>query len=352
MFSKLLKRILSGFASLIMVVVLITSIIYLSPVDPARLTFGQRIDQSALQAKKEQLGLDKSLPQQMYLYLVDISPINILTTSSLSIKKYNSCKKLISFGNHSLVVKLPNLRESYQTGDKVSTMLKRTIPNTIILALSSILIASILGILFGLFAALNKGNFLDELLLTISTLGYSVPSYVSAIFFAVIFGYLLKDFTGLNMQGGIWELNDFGDEVFVPKNLILPAIALGIRPVSVILQIARSAFLDTLERPYVLTAKAKGLSTYHVIKKHVLKNSLNPIITSISGWFASLLSGAFFVESVFRFKGLGWLTVNALTNYDIPVLLACILVVCSLFIFMNIFIDLIYGWLDPKVRYA
>ncbi len=349
MLSLVFKRLAFGVASLLMVVVLISSIIYLSPVDPARLTFGQRLDQSSLALKKEALGLDKPLTTQMAYYFRDISPVNYINKNVLSGLKYEGVIPVFSTAHRSFIFKKPHFRQSFQTGDKVWNMIRAALPNTLVLALSAILIATILGVLFGLIAALNKDLFVDRFLLTLSTLGYSVPSYVSAIFFAILFGYILKDITGLNMQGGLWELNDYGDEILVLKNLLLPAVALGIRPVSVILQISRSAFLDTMQKPYVLTAKAKGLSTRQIIKKHVLKNSLNPIVTSVSGWFASLLSGAFFVESVFRFKGIGLLTVNALLNYDIPLLLGCILMVCSFFILINVVLDFIYAYLDPKV---
>ncbi len=350
MTALLFKRLVSGILSLVAVVVLITSIIYLSPVDPARLTFGQQVDQSSLELKKKRLGLDKPLTTQMYYYLRDISPINFISDQSLSIRQYQNYAVLLSMGNAKLIVKKPYLRESFQTGRSVSESIKQALPNTIILATSAILLASLLGVLFGIIAAIYKDTIWDKGLLAFSTLGYSIPSYVSAIFLAILFGFILKSFTGLNMQGGIRDLNDLGDEVFVPKNLILPALALGVRPISVILQITRSTILETLEKPFVLTAKAKGLSRIQIMKSHVLKNSLNPILTSISGWFASLLSGAFFVESVFRFRGIGQLTINALLNYDIPVLLGCILVVCSFFIIINVLMDLVYVAIDPKLK--
>lgn len=334
MFIQILKRLVLGLGSMLMVVLLILSIIYASPVDPARLSFGQQLDDETLALKKEELGLDKSLITQITYYIRDISPIGM--------KEVNGDKR-IGF-------KTPYLRESYQSGESVGLLLKRALPNTLILALSSILIASFLGILFGIIAAYNKGRWIDSFLLTISTLGYSIPSYVSAIFFAIVFGFILAPVTGLNMQGGLWELNDLGDEVFIAKNLILPSIALGIRPVSVILQISRSAFLDTMGKPFVLTAMAKGLPSKLIFRNHILKNAFNPIVTSISGWFAALLSGAFFVESVFRFKGIGFVTVQALLNYDVPVLTASILIICMLFISLNILMDILYTYLDPRIQ--
>jgi len=255
----------------------------------------------------------------------------------------------VSLGSYQLSTKTPYLRDSYTTGRDVTQMIRQAIPSTLILALSAILIAMLLGIVGGLVSAKYEGSKLDDILLTISTLGYSVPSYVSAIVFALVFGYLLHHVTGLNIQGGLKVLNDLGDEVWMPKNLILPAIALGIRPVSVILQITRSAALEVMQQPYVLLAKAKGLSQFKIMRTYVLRNALNPILTATTGWFASLLSGAFFVESVFNFRGFGQLTVNALLNYDVPLLLGCILTVSILFIVINMLMDMLYGWIDPRV---
>jgi len=342
------KRIGLGVLSLIMVVVLITSIIFLSPVDPARLTFGQQFDNEMLEQKRKSLGLDLPLRTQLVYYLRDISPV----VFSKQIPSHLREKVLarIPLGITNLVLKKPYLRESYQTGRAVSKMIWQALPSTLLLALSAIIIAMILGILFGLISALNEGCWIDDFLLTLSTLGYSIPSYVSAIVFALVFGYLLHHVTGLNIQGGLKVLNDLGDEVWMPRNLILPSIALGVRPVSVILQITRSAALDVLEQPYVLLAKAKGLPKKMIILKYVLRNSLNPILTATTGWFASLLSGAFFVESVFNFRGFGQLTITALLNYDVPLLLGCILTVSVIFIFINMSLDSVYRMIDPRVE--
>jgi len=327
--------------------VLITSIIFISPVDPARLTFGQQFDQEMLDQKRKALGLDLPLRTQILYYMRDVSPVYVGT--ALPSHLHETIVSSLPFGKYQASIKKPYLRDSYMTGRNVAQMIGQAIPSTLVLALSAILIAMLLGIIGGLVSAKYAGSKLDDLLLTISTLGYSVPSYVSAIVFALVFGYLLHHFTGLNIQGGLKVLNDLGDEVWMPKNLILPAIALGIRPVSVILQITRSAALDVMQQPYVLLAKAKGLSQFKIMTTYVLRNALNPILTATTGWFASLLSGAFFVESVFNFRGFGQLTVNALLNYDVPLLLGCILTVSILFIVINIMMDMVYGWIDPRV---
>jgi peptide/nickel transport system permease protein len=131
----------------------------------------------------------------------------------------------------------------------------------------------------------------------------------------------------------------------------LPALALGLRPVSVITQITRAVMVDVLKMDYIRTAKAKGLKFKEIIISHTLRNAANPIATTVSGWFASLLAGAFFVEYVFNFKGLGSLTINSLINYDVPVLLACLIVVCTIFIIVNILMDILYRIIDPSIQY-
>jgi peptide/nickel transport system permease protein len=347
MFSRLVKSFALGVLSLITVVVMITSIIFLSPVDPARLSFGQQLDEATLEAKRVSLGLDLPLTTQLRYYLRDISPLIVTRRLPDHLHEFELVRISLGFANIS--IKKPYLRESFQSGRRVVDLIGATLPQTLILALTSISLALLLGIVFGMLAAYNKGRWLDEALLTLSTLGYSVPSYVSAIFFALVFGYYLHSVTGLNLQGGLFVLNEVGDEVFMLRNLVLPALALGIRPVSVLLQITRSAALEVMDQPYVLLAVAKGLPMQVVKRKYVLRNALNPVLTATSGWFASLLSGAFFVESVFSFRGFGQLTVNALLNYDVPLLLGCILTVSLLFICINIGMDLLYRKLDPRI---
>lgn len=331
------------------VVILIMSIIFLSPVDPARLTFGQRIDQSMLEQKQKALGLDQPLTVQLRYYLRDVLPVYVGKQLPEHLNPYTLTSVKMS-DKLEIAIKKPYLRESYQTGRAVVSMIGQVLPSTLILASVSILLGLSLGMLLGVIAAYNKGNWLDQMLIGVSTLGYSVPSYVSAIFFALIFGYYLHSVTGLNLQGGLFTINDIGDEVVVLKNLILPSIALGIRPVSVILQITRSSVLETLDKPFVLLAVAKGLPKRLVQRRYVLRNSLNPVITATSGWFASLLGGAFFVETVFNFRGFGQLTVNALINYDVPLLLGCILTVSTMFILVNLLVDRLYSVIDPRVR--
>lgn len=156
--------------------------------------------------------------------------------------------------------------------------------------------------------------------------------------------------TGLDMTGSLYGIHPFLGEIFTPKNIILPALTLGIRPLAVVVQLTRSSLLEVMEQDYIRTARAKGLSETAVIVKHALKNALNPVITAVSGWFASLLAGAVFVEFVFGWKGLGLEVFQALEKDDLPVVTGAVLFFAAVFVAMNVLVDALYGWLDPRVR--
>jgi peptide/nickel transport system permease protein len=146
-------------------------------------------------------------------------------------------------------------------------------------------------------------------------------------------------------------MDDYGEGMQLQwRNLILPAVVLGIRPLAVISQLMRNSLLEVMGQEYITTAYAKGLTTLQVIKRHAFKNALNPVITAVSGWFASLLAGAVFVEYIFNWNGIGKEIVEALNTQDLPVITGAVLVIATLFILINILVDLLYVWLDPRVK--
>ena len=326
------------------------------PGDPARMMLGQNQSSDQIAAVKQKYGFDKSLGTQYLYYLNDLSPISVHHKESshytnLASNKYSILGKL-SIGSKDLAVKAPYLRESFtKQGKRVTEVIGETLPNTFVLAVSAISIAVILGLFLGVISALHKDSWIDQGIQVVSTVGMSVPSFFSAIIFAWLFGFVWHSVTGLNMTGSLYELDDYGEGVHLQlKNLILPAIVLGIRPLAVISQLMRNSLLEVLNQDYIRTARAKGLSEFKVIKNHALKNSLNPVITAISGWFASMLAGAVFVEYVFGWNGLGKEIVNALNTLDLPVIMGSVLVIATLFIAINIVVDFIYVLLDPKVK--
>ena len=326
------------------------------PGDPAQMMLGQNENSDQLNMIKKKYGFDKSFSEQYFLYLNDLSPISIHSMDKsdinfLSDDKY-SYTNIIKKDNFTLVLKLPYFRESYQRqGEKVSTIIANTFPNTLILALSSIIFATILGLILGIFCALFEDSVSDNLIQLFSNIGISIPSFLSAIIFAWIFGYILNDLTNLNMTGSLYELSDSGEYYELKlKNLILPSIVLGIRPISIISMLMRNSMIQTLNQNYILTAYSKGLSKYKVVVNHCIKNSLNPVVTALSGWFASLLAGSVFVEYIFGWNGLGREIVNSLNNLDVPVIIGAVTVVSLSFILINIFVDEIYKYLDPRIK--
>ncbi|SNR83162.1 ABC transporter permease [Lutibacter flavus] len=356
MFSYIINKIFYGLLTLFGVVTVIFFLFNILPGDPARMMLDQREDSEQLENIRKKYGFDQSISTQYLYYLNDLSPVSIHSKrpdnyTYLSKDKY-AYTSLFSTNNKELVLKYPYLRKSFQKNDKdVSEIISETMPNTAILAVSAITIAIIIGVFFGVISALYKDTFFDRIISIISTLGMSVPSFFSAILFAWLFGFVLHKYTNLNMTGSLYEVDDFGEEIYIQwKNLLLPSIVLGIRPLAVVIQLTRNSLLEVLNQDYIRTARAKGLSTFKVIKTHALKNSLNPVVTAISGWFASMLAGAVFVEYIFNWNGLGKEIVNALNSLDLPVIMGSVLIIASMFILINILVDVIYGLLDPRIR--
>ena len=323
--------------------------------DPAQMMLDQNASEEQRLKIQQKYGFDLPVYQQYLYFLNDISPLSIHNSTSQSLNFYSREKYSgyrFTLGNTILALKWPYLRTSYQRqGKKVSTIIQETLPNTFILALSSISLAVFLGLFLGVLAGYYKGSSLDRFLLFFSTLGMSLPSFFSAIIFSWIFGHVLADFTGLNMTGSLYEMDDFGEAHHLQlKNLLLPAFVLGIRPIAVIVQLVRSGLIDVLQQEYIKTAYAKGLSAIQVVYRHALKNTLNPVITAVSGWFASMLAGAVFVEYIFGWRGLGKEIVTALNTLDIPVVMGAVLVIASLFVIINILVDFLYIYIDPKAN--
>ena len=352
LFNRLIYSVLTLFG----VVTLIFFLFNVLPGDPAQMMLGQNQNSEQLINVKKKYGFDQPISTQYFYYLNDLSPISFHSNNQenytfLKEDKYSEIK-LIKFDSFTFVLKFPYLRTSFtMQGKKVSEIIRNTLPNTIVLAISAITIAIIIGLFLGIISAIFKDSYIDKSIQLISVVGMSLPSFFSAILFAWFFGYILHEYTNLEMTGSLFELDDFGENYSIKlKNLILPAIVLGIRPLAVISQLMRNELLDVLNQDYIRTARAKGLSEYIVIKNHGIKNSLNPVVTAISGWFASLLAGAVFVEYIFGWNGLGKEIVNALNNLDLPVIMGSVLVIAFMFIIINILVDIIYAWLDPRVK--
>jgi peptide/nickel transport system permease protein len=344
----LLRKFLYSQAVMLGIVVVVFFLFNVLPVDPARMTQGQRGDVQSLQAVRKEFGLDKPLPVQFVYYINDLSPIGIhLKTDE---ERYHFVSLISVSDAKTLALKWPYLRRSYQTSKDVVSLLLEVVPNTLVLATTAMIFAIALGVFLGILSALYKDTWVDRLALAFSTLGISAPSFFAGIIIAWIFGFVFSNYTGLNMSGSLYGYDPFKGEVTHWKNLILPMITLGLRPLAIIVQLTRSAMLDVLSQDYIRTAKAKGLSRSAIIYRHALKNALNPVVTAIANWFASLMAGSFFVEYIFGYNGLGKTTVHALEMSDFPVVMGAILFIAFIFVVINILVDIIYVWIDPRVK--
>lgn len=304
MATYLLRKLI--YTILVLVGVVAVTFFIRPPGDPARVLLGQRADEASVAAMREQLGLDRPLYEQMAIYM----------------------KNLLS----------GDLGMSIATQRSVSETIIERIPATALLALTSIAIATILGILLGVVAAWKPNTWIDTLTMSTSLLGISLPAFVVGLLFVLIFGVALEWFPN---SGYV----DRG-----PEHLVLPMITLAIRPLSIIARVTRSSMLDVLGQDYVRTARAKGLSNVRVFLHHALRNALNPVITTVSAWFAGLLAGTYFIEFIFNWPGIGLAAFNAIEKLDYPMIQGTVLFTAVIFVAVNTLADVIYGLVDPKVR--
>ena len=353
MTSYIIRKILYGLAVLWGVVTLVFFLFNIVPGDPVRMMLGQRADEADVQAIREELGLNQSVFKQYTDYLNDLSPISFYENEN-SERKYDNFKSycvLAKIGDVDVVLKTPYLRYSYQSKRSVGTILSEAFPNTLILAFVAITFALVLGVFIGVLAAVVNTDFVNKLTLFITTIGMSLPSFFAAILVAWLFGYVWESFTGLSMTGNLYSVDDYGNGAYLDlKNLILPAFTLGLRPLAVVVELTRTSLLEAMSMDYIRTARAKGLKQWRVVTVHALRNAMTPVVTAISGWFASLLAGAVFVEDVFDWKGIGVIIVDALDTFDFPVIMGAVLLIGFMLIIINIVVDIIYGILDPRVR--
>jgi peptide/nickel transport system permease protein len=346
----ILRRLAQGLLVLVGVACTVFLLFNVLPGDPAALLAGQRTDLATKAAITADLGLDQPLPTRLAGYLNDVSPLGLHPRDSAGQARYGGVA-LLPLGSRALVLKTPYLRRSFQSNKDVLSILLDYFPGTMWLALAAMVIASIGGVAFGVVAALRPQSALDRTLVTTSVLGISVPSFVAAIAIAVTFGFYWSHWTGLSLTGQLYETDPFtGESYLVLRNLLLPAIALGIRPLAIITQLTRSSMLDVMSQDYIRTARAKGLSRSATVLHHALRNALNPVVTAVSGWLASLMAGAFFIEYIFNWKGLGTVTLRAVENLDFPVVMGATLFVAALFVVINIAVDVLYAVLDPRVK--
>jgi peptide/nickel transport system permease protein len=267
---------------------------------------GQRADEQTRATIREQLGLDKPIYVQYFNFL------------GRAVQG--------------------DLGRSYATNRIVTKTILEKFPATALLAVSALILSTVLGVLIGIISAVKSYSALDNTAMVFALIGISIPQFVFALFMAFIFGALLKWFpvSGYITQG--WD------------HLILPMVTLALRPLAIIARITRTSMLDVLNQDYIRTAKAKGLSNNKVIFKHTLRNALNPVVTTLSASLAATLGGAFFIEFIFNWPGIGLLAIDSILKLDFPMVQGTVLFSAVVFVIINFFVDIVYTMLDPKVK--
>jgi ABC-type dipeptide/oligopeptide/nickel transport system permease component len=219
----------------------------------------------------------------------------------------------------------------------VAEIMIETFPISLLLGSMALALAVVGGVTLGVLAAVYQNRSWDYVSVSVATLGVSVPNFVLAVFLIVIFSFILPIFP----TGG-WNS---------PKDWVLPTVTLALAPMGIIARFTRSSMLEVIRSDYIVTARAKGLAETPVILKHVLKNGFIPVVTLLGPMFAAVGTGSFFVESIFRIPGMGRFFVLSMTGRDYPMIMAVVLLYGAFLALMNLVVDLLYGILDPRIRY-
>ncbi|MFM2134234.1 MAG: ABC transporter permease [Candidatus Kapaibacterium sp.] len=306
MLAFIVRRLVNTLLTLVGVVTVSFFLVRSIDGDPARVMLGQRADEATRQALREQFGFNKPLYVQYALYM----------------------ERLVH----------GDLGRSISSNREVLSVIFERMQATALLAGVAMLVATLLGIALGTVAAIKANTWLDSVIMGVAQFGISLPSIVMAALFMMVFGVWLDWFpiSGYVNRGAVY--------------LVLPAVTLGIRPLAIIARVTRSSMLDVMGQDYVRTAKAKGLSDGVVILKHTLRNALNPVVTTVGSWFAGLLAGAYFIEYMFNWPGLGKVSLDAVEKLDYPMIQGAVLFSATIFVLINFFSDLVYAWLDPRVK--
>ena len=340
MFSFILRRLALVIPTFLGITLLAFSLIHLIPGDPVQVMAGERrLDPAFYKEVMQRLGLDRPLYEQYGVYLWKALHLD--------------------------------LGESFVTHEAVWSEFTKLFPATMELALFALLIASVIGLLVGVLAAIKRGTVLDHGAMGLALTGFSMPIFwwglLLIMFFSVamreiapafalpVSGRMALEFDILPRTGFMlidsWLSGEPGAFRSALSHLVLPAIVLGTIPLAVIARMTRSAMLEVLREDYVRTARAKGLSPARVVFVHALRNALVPVVTVIGLQVGSLLGGAVLTETIFSWPGVGKWLIDAIGRRDYPVVQGGILITATLVIVVNLIVDVLYGWVNPRIRH-
>jgi peptide/nickel transport system permease protein len=307
-----LRRLFELIPTLFLASIVVFLIIVLSPGDPAQMMAGPEATAADVAIQRERLGLDKPLPVRYAVWLSDVARLN--------------------FG-YSLFSRRP-----------VVQILSEAFPHTVRLAVVSFLVSVLIGFPLGLLAALRQNSRFDGLVTAINSLGLAIPSFWLGIMLILVFSVKLRVLppsgVGNPDQGAVSNL----------RYLVMPVATIAFSNMAVFARFLRSAMIDVLSADYIRTARAKGLNDRMVLWRHALKNAMIPVVTILGIQFGRLLGGAVVTEAVFAYAGVGRVSVLAILNRDYPVVQATLMLVVLIFLLINLFVDLTYGYLDPRVK--
>ncbi|MCG2821503.1 MAG: ABC transporter permease [Candidatus Atribacteria bacterium] len=312
MLKYVIKRILWIVPTVLGVLILLFSLTYFLPGDPASVMLGPRATPELIEDLNHRLHLDQPVYTRLGYYI--------------------------------LGVLRGDLGESVWSGHKVSSLIVNSLPYTIILAVCSMGLAALVGIFLGVFATIYKESIIDHLVTGISLVGVAVPDFVAACLLLLIFAVHLNLFPVL----GAGEAGNIADEI---HHLILPVISLAIGWIGYLSRLTRETMLEVLDSDYIRVEKAFGIPAKHIHYKYALKNAVIPIITVIGLGIGKLLGGAVLVEIIFNRPGLGKLVVDAVYARDLPVVQGGILIATLLFVLANLIADISYAYIDPRIQY-
>jgi len=313
MLAFIVHRLLSTVAVMAIVAVVIFLLLHLSPGDPAAIIVGDNATQLQIDAVRRQLGLDDPLVVQFARWLARVFK--------------------------------GDLGVSIFSHEPVSKLIGQRIEPTVSLALTTLVLAVVIAVSFGVLAAWKVGTWIDRLVMILSILSFSVPVFVVGYLLIYVFSIKLG---WLPVQGYAPIADGFASWI---RHLILPSLALGLAYVALIARITRTAMLDVLAEDYIRTARAKGVATGPVLLKHALKNAGVPILTVIGIGIALLIGGVVITETVFNIPGVGRLVVDAISQRDYPIIQGVTLIFSGVYVIVNLMVDLSYTLLDPRIRY-
>ncbi len=317
MFAYIVRRVLAGIPVILGVLTIVFLSLHLTPGDPIDLLIPADVPSAAGEELAVQLraryGLDQPLHTQYWMYL----------------------KRAVTL----------DFGESIRTRRPVAQSLLDRYPATIELAVFALALAMMVGIPAGIVSAIKQNSITDNFSMTFSLLGVSIPNFWLGLLLMLLFSLRLGWLPASGRLGGFWTIDAL-------RHLIMPALTIGVAAMGILARLTRSAMLDVLREDYIRTARAKGLRERTVVYRHALKNALIPVVTVLGLQFGGLLAGAVIAETIFAWPGIGRYMVLGITGNDFPVVQGGVIFIAVTFVIVNLIVDLIYGFLDPRISYS